>query len=778
MSLRNRNPSEPRNADSSSPKTRGKFYGMITGDPPTEVPNSFATLNFNVVDRGEYFNVRSGSKRYTTYKVGYLVTAIDISTDILTTERTHPWLTGSMIYFSGDDLPPPLAIDTAYYCIKTGGNKIKVATTYANAIAGTAINITGVGSGEIWVRYGAINAVCDHVEQKKMVFLFGGTAYVSDKDMRGYSKILNLNGVAPSGVSMAVPYGKYVLLASNTGGIFKVILNDDFYYMYKANLSVPSVLLTGVVEDIGTGKIYGYLYFYSVARISGTGNRDRTSSGALLEIESGTCLNVASEKDYAEVFFATAVGLNLAQDHIVYTLTVPDDVNEATHFPLYRTKNIGEESGGVSASVDGIGNRRDEVVWVADVPVAKAFVVNTSAVVGKAGIVSGNKFVLGDVGSVLKDSAGNTGTITVFVTEDQTSVSAGLATATAVYCAIGGGRVMKASQAGSIVTKSLGNDFVPADVGMTIFVSDGTRRHVSRYIDTSNVEVADDGEFTNLALTIKPVTGNFSRKWNDTIPDMPQADGRVSLQDRIEYGTDLYVPRRFFKPIPNGNIIHIDNGFMIVAVRDGVDYYYSQVADKEYCLGQYRNDVQTRKVKSAIRHIVGFPGRAVVISKSQTGIIGLTSSSNVGRQEIGENVFQLPDLGTVDPERGVIAWRTIVFKNAGLIYALTNDSSWRYFDGTAWSKDDFAMQNGYDAVSKRYLKLIDHTSNVNANYNADGGIKTWLQKWDNVDVESGAEYGLYQFCADGETETIQFDDQDLEDRVSGDPDHQFFTPKD
>lgn len=64
-------------------------------------------------------------------------------------EGTTYTSTGRAIQFlnSGGGLPAPLAAGTVYFAIQVSANVIKVATTYANAIAGTAIDITTAGTG-------------------------------------------------------------------------------------------------------------------------------------------------------------------------------------------------------------------------------------------------------------------------------------------------------------------------------------------------------------------------------------------------------------------------------------------------------------------------------------------------------------------------------------------------------------------------------------------------------------------------------------------------------
>jgi hypothetical protein len=66
--------------------------------------------------------------------------------DILTIAAGHSYLTGFPIRLSGAGLPAPLVLNTTYYVIKISGTQVKLATNTANAIAGTAINLTTDGS--------------------------------------------------------------------------------------------------------------------------------------------------------------------------------------------------------------------------------------------------------------------------------------------------------------------------------------------------------------------------------------------------------------------------------------------------------------------------------------------------------------------------------------------------------------------------------------------------------------------------------------------------------
>lgn len=766
MTIRNRNPGFPRNSDTAIKKVETKFYGMLSGVPASELPPGYAAKNYNVIDRGSHFDVRNGSRPYTSFKIGIEVSSVDTTTDRITLISVHQWNTGDVVFMKGGSLPSPLVEDTAYYIIKVSSKVLMLATTYVNAVSGTQINLTSAGTGTFHVFYGLPNAKFDHVGKQVFVIMLGNTVYVANKKLNVFTKVLNLHSIDPSGPSTMCGYENSVYLFSITG-IFKIYLDDDFYWMDAINKAVPDTLVSDINETVTL--VYGYLYIYSMALLAGTGNRDRNDGSQIL-FESGTC-NTGALKEYGERYYQYEIGVSLSNNHSVGVLTLPAGVNGITHFPLYRSRNIGENSGGSGFDINSVGNKRDFLLWVADVPVAKAFVLNTSGTPGTGIIVSGNKFVYGDATCVLRDTAGNTATISSYTDADHVALGTGLASGTAIYCAIGGGRVMRCSQSGSVVTRDLGDTFVATDKGSILFLSDGTYRHVVKYLTANTVEVAEDGDFTNLAVTLRPTSGNFSRNWNDTVPDDPQGDGRVSWKDIELYASADYVPRRFFEPIPSCDAGVIDNGFALCAKRDESNYWYSQIGDKLYTLGYYVNPDQTRKVSGIIKFLALFSNKVVIITDHSTIEVITTSSSNIGRTSVGENIFQISEPNTIDPKTGIKAWQTAVFKsvkNTLYMFALCNDSSFRYFDGSAWG-DDVSLINGFDAVAKKYLKLADHGYGVNGFYSSASGLLLWFRKWDDLSNNTGNVYDAVQYFIDG-ADSEQEEQFTFSDYSSGDND--------
>lgn len=76
------------------------------------------------------------------------VAATDLCTYTSTTNLPSNILTGTRVRFTTTTtLPAPLALATDYYMIYQSDSTFKIATTYANAIAGTAIDLTDTGTG-------------------------------------------------------------------------------------------------------------------------------------------------------------------------------------------------------------------------------------------------------------------------------------------------------------------------------------------------------------------------------------------------------------------------------------------------------------------------------------------------------------------------------------------------------------------------------------------------------------------------------------------------------
>ncbi len=88
----------------------------------------------------------------------FTISAVDTGNEQLTV-TAHGQVTGNgpaavRAVGAGSALPSPLAPVTDYWLIVVDANTIKLATSQANALAGTAINLTSVGSGTLVLELG------------------------------------------------------------------------------------------------------------------------------------------------------------------------------------------------------------------------------------------------------------------------------------------------------------------------------------------------------------------------------------------------------------------------------------------------------------------------------------------------------------------------------------------------------------------------------------------------------------------------------------------------
>lgn len=93
--------------------------------------------------------------------------------------------TATPLIFTGADLPAPLVASTEYYAIRHNATTVKVATTKALAMAGTAVDITDVGSGTRNVYSKPLSPDSDDIvltttayAKDEVIVEFNGTNYI------------------------------------------------------------------------------------------------------------------------------------------------------------------------------------------------------------------------------------------------------------------------------------------------------------------------------------------------------------------------------------------------------------------------------------------------------------------------------------------------------------------------------------------------------------------------------------------------------------------------
>jgi microcystin-dependent protein len=115
----------------------------------TTLGTSFGAGNgsttFNLPDARSRFLVGAGAG---TFIATFASTDVNATTDVITVPSNNSLYTGKPVVLTGTGVAPTgLAFSTTYYVINVSATTIKLATSVANAVAGTAIDITGAGSG-------------------------------------------------------------------------------------------------------------------------------------------------------------------------------------------------------------------------------------------------------------------------------------------------------------------------------------------------------------------------------------------------------------------------------------------------------------------------------------------------------------------------------------------------------------------------------------------------------------------------------------------------------
>jgi len=645
-----RNPKTQRQAERSVVKKQGRFRGMLSGIPSSDMPAGYSAKNSNLIDMGGWTEGRPGTRPYTT---------------------------------------------------------------------------TALPTGQLRAR-------CEHNRADVLVMQYGTTLYVVNKAMTVFTEVVNISGVTPADSSgTLVPRGEDAVLA-NDNGAFLVVLDDPngYYYMLRLNIPLPEHLVNDQAET--ASESYGYRYIYALALLDGTGVRTRQSDNAEIVLESATCRVDGQNKDYGECFYETPVGEDLTTDHVVGPFIVPKDVYEITHIPLYRTKNIGIASGGVNPTVEGVGNRYDLMVWVDDIPVAQAF---TARLAGNTLTASIGVFTRNMVGCALYDAqGGNNDTIVTYLNSHQVTITgAGTIPGGDQELAIGHGRVMRASQTGTTITRLAGDQFVASDVGKRKFWADGGESVIVS-VDTvaQTAQAAWGAAHASQASTLAPTLGTFWRLYNDTTLDDSGGTARDSLQARVDADSTYYIPRRFMRPIDNCNMVGIGGGFAVWMNRDSATYQFTQTGDKPYAIGYYRPVDQEGELEDGVRLIISAPSLMVLMAVRRTYGLQLTATLDTGRTEVGENVYSLQPPVTLDENVGVWFWQSVVPVGAGRFIAVTSEPGVRMWQDGRWGDVDYALdeKTGLDAIKKEYLQRVDPFYGCVATYTEEDGYEVWFYRWE------------------------------------------------
>lgn len=121
-------------------------YAALYGQINTKFGAGDGSTTFNVPDPQGCAVVAAGSGKITE---SFAAASVAIATDLITVSiNADRWLTGVKVRMTTTGvLPTGIAAATDYYVIRVSPTTIKLASSAANALAGTAVDITAAGSG-------------------------------------------------------------------------------------------------------------------------------------------------------------------------------------------------------------------------------------------------------------------------------------------------------------------------------------------------------------------------------------------------------------------------------------------------------------------------------------------------------------------------------------------------------------------------------------------------------------------------------------------------------
>jgi hypothetical protein len=369
----------------------------------------------------------------------------------------------------------------------------------------------------------------------------------------------------------------------------------------------------------------------------------------------------------------TVTNPTYTQNITVGTLYCPVDPTDTTipqrhhtHYPIYRTLDIGEN--GIDP-VSGEGNNEEQAIWLADVPIAKAFVASRT---GDTVTATEGTFQAMDVGCKLRFQDGTEVEIATYIGSTQvTTTTSGSISSQAA--AIGGDnalskaiRVMTAKQSGTTVTRTAGTSFSASDVGKIIFWAGGLRSHITVYLTANTVTVAESQTIASTGACMDPKC----RKFTDTTPD-------DDLRPRIQ---NFSLRSRFWEPLPECDYGLFVPGFLFALVLDAKTMYYGQVtSSKEYLIGSYNPDQYTT-FQDKIKAISEFPNKLIIYCSHSRAAAPTNTFQTMNVNDVLQ-YFKLAGQWVEDHARGLLD-RTFLRKLPdGRDWMITGEPAVRIYDG-------------------------------------------------------------------------------------------------
>ena len=289
-----------------------------------------AYLGNSPVSGDNTFRILDDISSYTQTFDGSSSSVVSVADDTFTFYE-HRFITGQRFtYSTTGSAVGGLTSGTAYYIIKNDQNTIKVATSYANALIGTAINISALGTGTTHT----INVAFDGINTKfKATYTNGTKALIT----RAAQLQLSINGVIQQPQDTASPTTGFGFDVDSTIVFSVAPLVSDVFWGNVIATSFPTFDIAD--NDIDTFTGTGALTNFTLSKIPANNQNILVTIDGVVQYPSEAGITRAySLQDSVLVFSSAPVnGTDIQVRHIGFAGATSSSV---TGF-YGRTGNVG-----------------------------------------------------------------------------------------------------------------------------------------------------------------------------------------------------------------------------------------------------------------------------------------------------------------------------------------------------------------------------------------------------------------------------------------------------
>ena len=356
-----------------------------------------------VGDSTNTFKLLDDIASYTLTFDGSSASVVSVANDTLTFNN-HRFVNIQRVTYTkgGGTVITGLTDNTAYYVIKVDQNTIKLATSSSNAIAGTAINLTGLGAGTTHT----LNAAFDGTNTKFKATHTNGT---KAKISRAAQLTISINGVNQQPQESSAPTVGYGIAADSTIVFSQAPVSTDKVFGTFIGEVAPSFDITDNTIDEFTAN--GSTTTFTLSK-EATASRDVlvTLDGVTQYPSTQSNTRAYSVADNSLIFTtAPAAGVVIQARHIAFAGSSTSNVSafygRTGNVTLKSTDNISVNNSTAAGDLNITGDiTYDEIV-------GRNLEITGIATV-TSGIVSTGDFKVGSATTISQDNIFTTGIVT------------------------------------------------------------------------------------------------------------------------------------------------------------------------------------------------------------------------------------------------------------------------------------------------------------------------------------------------------------------------------